>query len=79
MKPIHKFNNGLGATLCGSCSVIINNGLSEHLLCPRCQEMAVNLLTESVKFMNLVPNNKYGGNYSICSKIDKFLKKEINI
>ena len=33
-KPIHKFNNGRGATLCGKCHVIISQelGLSyKHL------------------------------------------------
>lgn len=76
MKPIHKSNNFIGATLCGSCRVIIDLELTNNLLCTECQEKAINLLTESVKFMNLVPNNKYGDNYSICSKIDKFLKDE---
>ena len=75
IKPIHKFNSGLGATVCCFCSVIINTGLTEHLLCPECQEKALKLLLESVNFMNKVPNRKYGNNYEICSKIDKFLNK----
>ena len=33
MKPIHKFNNGNGATLCNSCSKIISIGLTEELFC----------------------------------------------
>ena len=37
MKPIHKFNGGLGATLCHSCSVIISIGLTEDLYCDRCK------------------------------------------
>ena len=37
---------------------------------------AKNLLAKSVRFMNKVPNNKYGENYYLCSKIDEFLKKE---
>ena len=73
MEPIHKFNNGSGATLCHSCSTVINTGLTEHLLCPKCQESALELLKESVYFMNKVPNNKYGDNYSICSEIDKLI------
>ena len=45
MKPIHKFNNGNGATLCHSCTAIIDHyGLNNHLLCPKCQERAINLL-----------------------------------
>ena len=33
IKPIHKFNNGLGATLCHHCSKIINNGFIQALYC----------------------------------------------
>jgi hypothetical protein len=33
MKPIHKFNNGNGATLCNSCSKIISIGLTDELFC----------------------------------------------
>jgi hypothetical protein len=33
IKPIHKFNNGRGATLCHCCSKIINTGLTEALYC----------------------------------------------
>ena len=33
IKPIHKFNNGRGATLCNSCSKIISKGLTEDLYC----------------------------------------------
>jgi len=33
MKPIHKFNNGRGATLCHWCSKIINNGFTDALYC----------------------------------------------
>lgn len=37
MKPIHKFNNGNGATLCNACLyVIIETGLTEALLCEEC-------------------------------------------
>jgi hypothetical protein len=37
MKPIHKFNGGLGATICGKCSVIISIGLTEDLYCEKCK------------------------------------------
>ena len=40
-------------------------------------EEANNLLKDAVKFMNQVPNNKYGDNYELCSRIDNFLK-EVN-
>jgi len=33
MKPIHKFNNGKGATLCHCCSKIINTGFTDALYC----------------------------------------------
>jgi len=35
---------------------------------------SLQLLKESVNFMNKVPNNKYGDNYKLCSSIDEFLK-----
>jgi len=36
MKPIHKFNGGLGATLCHSCSKIISLGMTDDLYCEFC-------------------------------------------
>jgi len=33
MKPIHKFNNSNGATLCHSCNKIINTGFTDDLYC----------------------------------------------
>lgn len=36
-KPIHKFNSGLGATLCNECYVIISKGLTEELFCEKCK------------------------------------------
>ena len=38
MEPIHKFNNGNGATLCNACHVIIETGLTKVLLCNDCSE-----------------------------------------
>jgi hypothetical protein len=37
--------------------------------------IAEQLLKESLNFMNQVPNNKYGDNYELCSRINKFLKE----
>ena len=37
MKPIHKLNGGLGATLCHTCTVIISTGLTEDLYCNSCK------------------------------------------
>lgn len=36
MKPIHRFNNGRGATLCNKCHIIITTGLTEDLFCKQC-------------------------------------------
>lgn len=33
IKPIHKLNNGNGATLCHHCNKIINNSLTDALFC----------------------------------------------
>jgi len=38
LTPIHKFNNGRGATLCNSCRIIISEGMTEDVLCPKCIE-----------------------------------------
>ena len=39
MKPIHKFNNGNGATLCHCCRKIINTGFTNDLYCSdECEE-----------------------------------------
>jgi len=36
MKPIHKLNGGLGATLCHLCSIIITTGNTQDLYCDKC-------------------------------------------
>lgn len=33
MKPRHKFNGGIGATLCHKCSKIISTGFTKDLYC----------------------------------------------
>lgn len=35
VNPIHKFNGGIGATLCNKCRVIICDGLTEDLYCEK--------------------------------------------
>lgn len=35
-KPIHKYNNGIGATLCHGCGVVISEGLTRDLRCEKC-------------------------------------------
>jgi hypothetical protein len=36
IKPIHKFNGGVGATLCNTCRKIIATGLTDDLYCDEC-------------------------------------------
>ena len=46
-KPIHKYNNGLGATLCNKCSIIITTGLQDVIMCESCiKEIEVKLIDE---------------------------------
>lgn len=33
LKPIHKYNGGIGATLCHKCNVIIDTGFTDDLYC----------------------------------------------
>jgi hypothetical protein len=40
-KPIHKYNGGIGATLCNNCRVIINTGLTEDIYCKDCADNKV--------------------------------------
>lgn len=43
-KPIHKFNGGLGATLCHHCKVIITTGLTKDIYCKNCADNKVTYL-----------------------------------
>jgi hypothetical protein len=36
MKPINKFNNGNGATICHKCNCIISIGFTDDLYCKEC-------------------------------------------
>lgn len=59
MKPIHKFNNGNGATLCHVCRIIINGqGINDNLLCPSCQERVVYLLRLTQGIKSSIPELK---------------------
>jgi hypothetical protein len=49
MKPIHKFNGSLGATLCHQCSVIITTELTDDLYCKECKDHRRKLLIEIMK------------------------------
>lgn len=37
MRPLHKFNNCDGATLCNNCRTIINIGFTDALYCNKCK------------------------------------------
>jgi len=37
MRPLHKFNNCDGATLCNNCRAIINIGFTDTLYCNKCK------------------------------------------
>lgn len=77
MKPKIKFNNGNGTTLCKNCNTIINTGISDQLLCSKCQEKSLSLLKEAVSFMNKVPNNTFDrDHYNLCGRIDNFIKQD---
>jgi hypothetical protein len=43
-KPNHKYNGGLGATLCHHCKVIITTGLTEDIYCQDCADNKVTYL-----------------------------------
>jgi hypothetical protein len=36
MNPIHKYNGGIGATLCNACRKIITTGMTDDLYCDVC-------------------------------------------
>lgn len=43
MKPIHKFNSGMGATLCHRCNKIISIGMTKELYCSEnCKNIHLN-------------------------------------
>jgi reverse gyrase len=63
MKPIHKFNNGNGATLCHLCKTVITVGLTNDIYCDRCTSERINtekefsLLKAKLKRKDLVKAN----------------------
>ena len=74
MKPIHKFNNGNGATLCHKCSAIISIGFTDDLYCKECRKETLEeyaerrfpskmemyeVLIEGAKWQQEQDNNKY--------------------
>jgi hypothetical protein len=56
MKPIHKFNNGNGATICHLCRTIITVGKpTNDLYCDRCLRERVKTDEE---FINIIEQSK---------------------
>lgn len=55
MKPIYKFNNGRGATLCHACSVIIIVGATNDIYCDQCLNRRCKTREE---FANIMENSK---------------------
>jgi len=47
-KPIHKFNNGLGAMICNYCRAIISIGKkTKAILCDQCKKDLIDAIHES--------------------------------
>ena len=44
MKPKHKFNGGVGATLCNNCDKILYLGHTDHLYCEKCKMVIMNMV-----------------------------------
>lgn len=66
MKPIYKFNNGRGATLCHLCRTIITVGdPTNDLYCDRClternySEKEFNRLKANLKIKDIAIHNSY--------------------
>jgi hypothetical protein len=63
-KPIHKFNNGNGATLCHQCRTIINTGFTNELFCEK----------HRYNVENIIPNEEPKAKYSL-KRLDDGLTK----
>ena len=61
MKPIHKFNSGMGATLCNVCSRIITTGMTDALYCDKHKNITTDELREIINKLDNRPNG--GINY----------------
>lgn len=67
MKPIHKFNNGNGATLCHICRTIITVGKpTNYLYCDRCLRERNHTEAEFIKLKsNLKRYDNVKANFTI--------------
>ena len=73
-KPIHKFNNGLGATLCNKCNKIITYGMTDELYCNDCNnsEPKIDLSVDNFVLTRLEDNKQIP-----CSEI-KYIEWDEN-
>lgn len=55
--PIHKFNGGLGATLCHKCSKIITEGFTSYIYCRDCDP--IDFLAKQEQEMEKNKDSKY--------------------
>lgn len=58
-KPIHKFNNGNGATLCHTCTTIINIGFTEELFCEDCNRSRMDILEAKIMTYKKLSDNMF--------------------
>ena len=86
MKPIHKLNNGRGATLCHTCSVIITTGLTKDLYCEKCkpkqersysEEEVLDILIKAMKEVKVKQLTFFdgGSEYPIYSNLSKWFER----
>ena len=61
MKPIHKFNNGNGATLCHKCNCIISIGFTDDLYCKECIKEQYKKMYSEEKVELLI--------YNVCGEV----------
>jgi hypothetical protein len=55
--PIHKFNGGLGATLCHKCSKIVTEGFTSYMYCRDCDP--IDFLAKQEQEMEKNKHHKY--------------------
>jgi len=80
--PIHKFNGGIGATICIGCSVVICTGLENILYCDNCTEPSERYLKELGKTKQTMKEEYYlikkDALDAICSHSKQTLEIPVN-
>jgi hypothetical protein len=71
LKPIHKFNNGMGATLCNECYVIISKGLTEELFCEKCKPKQETLEENKLRQLFKNRSNCYADAEDVVQAMDE--------